>query len=825
MSTKQAPRSRSGKSPREPVAKPSRKTKQTTPSGLYHRRPEDMALETWQRELRRQYEPPVPFEVEKLDGHPVFCDYIVRNPETKRSYKVAIRDKAAGLNYCDCLDFKTNRLGTCKHIEFVMRAIERKRGNKKLLSLGYTPPYSSVFLEYGAERRVRLRIGTERSADFARAARDFFDEALCLRPEAYASFDDFLRRAARIGEDFRCYDDALELVIERRESERRREMLDKRYATPDSLEGVLKTSLYPYQRKGILFAARAGRCLIADEMGLGKTIQALGAAELLRRETRIARVLIVCPTSLKYQWQSEIRKFAGTSTLVVEGGPLAREKQYEEEAFYKIVSYHAASRDLEAIGRMEPDLVILDEAQRIKNWRTKIARAVKQIRSPYAIVLTGTPLENNLEELYSIVEFVDPFRLGPFYKFLDAHQVKDDTGKVTGYRGLHEIGSALGDITIRRRKKEVLAQLPERIEKRVFVPLGPKQRGIHEENELTVTRLVQKWRRQGFLMEQDRQRLLLAMSIMRMVCDSTFILDQDANGREDTKIDELMSILDECLADPGQKVVVFSQWERMTRLVAAELDARGIGYRSLHGGVPSSDRKELFDGFNGDPGCRVFLSTDAGSTGLNLQAASIVVNLDLPWNPAVLEQRIARVHRIGQKRPVFVVNIIAADSIESRMLGLLAFKAELAAGILDAGDDAIFMTDERHGRFMNMVAELTGTADEREGIALGGEPRPAIKREEAAEATEAAELASTDESERPREEPDGEPDELVARGLSFFSELARPGAAERLVAQLTYTDPQDGRSYLKIPVADAKDAAQALGALAALFSTLPHGKR
>jgi superfamily II DNA or RNA helicase len=778
----------------------------------YHKKPEAMSYEAWQLALRKQYVPEEAFTIRSLGGaHRIFCDYSVYNPASGRSYKVALRDGAGRLNYCECLDFKTNLLGTCKHIESVLSFLGRKRGAKKALKEGFVLPYTSVYLRYGEERRVLIRIGTEHSAEFASLASEYFDAEGLLLPEAENRFELFLERAAKIDKEFRCYDDALSFVLSRREAVRRKVQLEAKYAAPEALEGLLKAKLYPYQRRGILFAATAGRSLIADEMGLGKTIQAIGAALLLKREAGIERVLVVCPTSLKYQWRSEVMKFTDESVRVIEGPIQVREKQYRDEGFFKIVSYHALAHDLEAISRMDPDLVILDEAQRIKNWKTRLARSVKRIESTYAIVLTGTPLENNLEELYSIVEFVDHYKLGPFWRFLADHQIKGEGGKVTGYRGLSEIAGLLSDISLRRRKKEVLEDLPARIDKRVFVPMTARQRNIHEEFAESVGRLTQKWKHKGFLTEEERQRLLILLNEMRMSCDSTFVLDQDLEHRHDTKIDELMGILEECLADPEQKIVVFSQWERMTRLVALGLDERKIGYRSLSGDVPSAKRAELFDTFNGDPECRVFLSTDAGSTGLNLQSASILINLDLPWNPAVREQRIGRIHRIGQKRNITVLDFVSIDTIESRMLDLLAFKSDLARGILDSGEDTIFMGEDKYRRFMNAVSEVASPEEL--------ESTPASLASSAEDEGEPAELV---ESRTPSASPDA--GELLSRGVSFLRDLSQalsePGGAERLVAAISDTDPETGRMYLKIPVESSASAVGAITALAGLFSAI-----
>ena len=783
----------------------------------YYKQPEDLSLEEWQITLRKQFVIGRTFKIDKIDGfHPVFGDYWVGNIENKNSYKVSIRDYHHPHHYCSCLDFKTNHLGTCKHIEAVLLKIDESPKLREHTPKVYEPAYTSVFLSYRSERKVRIRIGSDQAEEFKRLAEYYFDNDLILKPHAFSHFESFLEQAYALDPDFRCYNDALSFVLEVRDRNNRKAYLEQRYPGENDLQDLLKTRFFPYQHKGVLFAAKAGRCLIADEMGLGKTIQAIGVAELLKKERNISKVLIICPTSLKYQWESEINRFTESSVKVIEGLKHKREIQYLGEEFYKVVSYHTVLHDTGAINEADFDLVILDEAQRIKNWKTKIASAVKKIQSTYCVVLTGTPLENKLEELYSIVQFIDPFCLGAYHQFMHRYQVTNETGKVVGYQHLNEIGEILRDIVLRRTKKEVLSQLPERMDKTLFVPMTEKQMELHEEYQYVVSRLVSKWQRLGFLNEKDRQNLMIHLNMMRMVCDSSYIIDQKT--RHDTKIAELMNILEQS----SEKVVIFSQWERMTRLVAQELDALGVKYESLHGGIPSKDRKALFDNFNTDPECRIFLSTDAGSTGLNLQSASMLINLDIPWNPAVLEQRIARIHRLGQKSNVSIINFVSKDTIEERMLGVLCFKSELAKGILDMGEDAIFMQDDKFKKFMQSVQDITESTDSKEPASLS-EEEEMESAEMQTDTEETPNIIQAIQNEIPFEEEESaffeEPDsvkesepvsselnstELLSQGLSFLSSLSKtlasPEKTAELVNSITEKDTNTGQTYLKIPI-------------------------
>ena len=356
-------------------------------------------------------------------------------------------------------------------------------------------------------------------------------------------------------------------------------------------------------------------------------------------------------------------------------------------------------------GSSKPDLLILDEAQRIKNWRTRAARTVKQIDSQYAIILTGTPLENRLEELHSIIEMVDRFRLGPLFRFLATHQKLDKDGHVTGYHRLDQINRTLSPVMMRRTKAQVLSQLPPRMEKLLLIPTTSEQQRIHEEHAQVVASLVAKWRKRGFLTEAEQLRLRVCLQMMRMCCDSTYLVDEQTNFGN--KVAEFTTQLGEVLEHPDAKVVVFSQWLRMHELVQRELKERAIGHVLFHGGVPGAKRGDLVQQFRQDADCRVFLSTDAGGVGLNLQHARAVVNLDLPWNPAVLEQRIGRVHRLGQTQPVHVLNFVSEGTIEHKILELLRFKRSLFAGAIDGTEAEVSLNGGRLKQFMETVEKAT----------------------------------------------------------------------------------------------------------------------
>lgn len=627
-------------------------------------KPAGMKLEEWQMALRKLQAEKETFAIRMVDEQYAPGEFRVVNAATRSEYKVVYRGKDSLWNYCSCYDFKTSQLGTCKHMEAVKLWVRKKRKKVQVAE----PDYSSVYIDYKGPRRVKIRIGDHGREMLERLAKDYFDESGVLREDAYARFDVFVQAAKAIAPDFRCYDDALDYVLERRDRIKRCRLLEEKY-TDEYLDQMLTVPLYPYQKEGTRFAVRAGKAIIADEMGLGKTLQAIASAEVYLREGMAEQVLVVCPTSLKYQWKREIERFTGgdrvessgkgvedgltiPKVVVVEGTPAKRDKLYKAPAPYKIVSYHTMSNDVRHLGKLDTDVLIMDEIQRLKNWDTLISRAARKIASRYAVLLSGTPMENKLEELYANMELVDQFCLGPYYQFRDQHiLLHPETGGIMGYKDLNAIGEAVSNRLLRRTKKGVRLQLPKRSDQFVLVPMTQRQDDLHSEFKWDLLVILNKYRKYHYMTEQDRLRVLKLLGQMRMVADSTFILEQNLTTRSDVKIAEVMNLLDNVLESGDEKVVVFSEWERMTRLVAMELDKRGIRYEYLNGRVPSKRRGELVDDFTTLPESRVFLSTDAGSTGLNLQVASTLINMDLPWNPAVLEQRIARIFRLGQRSP------------------------------------------------------------------------------------------------------------------------------------------------------------------------------
>ena len=619
--------------------------------------------------------------------HPVYSTFEVTST-SEQAYTVQVRSLTERLNTCTCPDYRTNTIGTCKHIEGVLANLAQEFADRWAEFVAQAPPIAQVYVHHAERTTVRITLPFPDNRQFRELLPRYFDAEGVLQGKVTQSLPALLAELARLPAREReqiHVDQAVQDYLKNQQDieavgEQKRWFLDQVEQGNRSLS-VISTPLYGYQEEGMLHLSFGRRVLLADDMGLGKTIQAIAAAALLKQLRDIQHVLVVTPASLKHQWAREIRRFTSLSAQVIEGNQIQRRQQYRDLQFFNMINYELVRLDEKEIARREFDLVILDEAQRVKNWRTKTADTVKRLRSPYAFVLTGTPLENRLDELYSVFQVIDPTILGPLWRFnqryYETERRPSGSYKVLGYKNLDELRHRIAPYVMRRVRDEVLLDLPERLDSNFFVEMTPPQWDAYYEYEQRVARLMAQARRRP-LTPEEHHILLGSLIKMRLICNALALHDPEIKpqDRERTapKLRELREILGEEVAGNGHKAILFSQWSGMLALTEPALEKLKVGYVKLTGDVPTHKRGALIEQFFDDPRCKVFLSTDAGGVGLNLQAASMVVNLDLPWNPAVLDQRIARAHRHGQAHTVNVINLIAQGTIEERMLDTLAAK-------------------------------------------------------------------------------------------------------------------------------------------------------
>jgi len=631
-------------------------------------------------------------------------------------YTVVLHDPLSGRGHCDCPDYSTNGLGTCKHLFFVSMILKEQDGIEEKLR---NERFPFVDLYWGSEsQRPCLYHEGDLPAGLAPKLAELFDDSGTF------SGDNLLRLMPIIDEAKNYKELRISDEVNRRLDFFCRAMqVEELSDDGDPLKGLeLKARLYPYQCEGVRFGLYKQAALIGDEMGLGKTLQAIALAILKKEVFGLRKVLVVTLASLKDQWKREIELFSNEKALVIAGASRKRQAQYlREEAFFKITNYEAVLRDNLVLSRFKPDLVILDEAQRIKNFSTKTASAVKQIPRAHALVLTGTPLENKLEDIYSIVQFLDPYMLSPLWRFAADHFMlsREPKGRIIGYRNLESLHNRLKPLVIRRRKDDVLKDLPDQVVNNYYIDLHIKQQRLHGGYAQALIPILNK----KYLTPMDLRRIQELLLRMRQACNSTYLIDRKTNISP--KLAELADIIDEMAVQNNRKMVIFSEWTTMTYLIARRLSDAGINFVELSGKIPVKKRQALIDEFTSNPDCKVFLSTDAGGTGLNLQAADCVVNFEMPWNPARVNQRIGRVNRIGQKsRCVNVINLIARDSIEEKILAGIQLKTDLFRGVFDAGPDTVEFSQEKRNELLNRLREMIGEEEIQTGFATAREEIP-----------------------------------------------------------------------------------------------------
>lgn len=468
---------------------------------------------------------------------------------------------------------------------------------------------------------------------------------------------------------------------------------------------TLRRPLYPYQREAVTKFLERGRLLLADDMGLGKSTQASACCHALLASGRVTRVLLVVPASLKPQWRREWSATTSEPVVLVDGTPAARERLYRETTRgVLVIGYEQLRIDLPFIQDFDPELVVLDEAQRIKNVRTQTAAAVRALSPAYRIALTGTPLENRMAELLSVMSFVDAEVLGPPWR-ATARYTYELGDADEGRRGVHRLGELrerLAPVLVRRLRRDVIGHLPARTNVRRPVTLTEGQRAEHEMLEIKIAGLLRRRSKRALTVEEEK-RLQRWLTEIRIVCNGIAQRDFEERWSEiehskptpqrlasldAPKLAELREVIRELCVVQGRKVVVFSGWRRMLRLAEwAVRDALAeVGLRTCFftGAEGRRERERALAEMHDDPKMAALFLTDAGGVGLNLQrAASACVLLEPPWNPAVLEQRVSRIHRPGQRHPVDVISLVCEGSFETRLEETISNKRELAYEVLD----------------------------------------------------------------------------------------------------------------------------------------------
>jgi superfamily II DNA or RNA helicase len=725
---------------------------------------------------------------------------------------------------CDCPDFLRSSLGLCKHLVAVLedvmsarRPADPGRGATPDPSPWRWDPVRPLTGPGDWLARVRWVDGTPAPglrAWLRRTKAGGWTVTVPGSPPRRLALVERLLGALPDGD----VDPALHALLreERARLEREIRSAASRKRLRQSLR-TLKHALYPYQRHGVERFLVRGRLLLADDMGLGKTAQAIAACHALWGTGQVGRGLLVVPAALKPQWIREWQFFTDAPVEILEGSPAQRRATFEAcRRGFLVANYEQLLRDLDVVRDWRPDIVVLDEAQRIKNWATRTALTVKRLDPPYRLVLTGTPMENRLDELASIVEWVDDLALEPKWRLSSWHTTPvDGRTEIGGARNLDTLRARLAPCMLRRVRHDVLAQLPARTDTRIPIEMTAEQMEEHAALDLPIAQILGRAKRRP-LTQAEFLRLMMLLTTQRIIANGLAQLrfeqlwpdlsrlerptDATLRGLASPKLLELRELIAQIAIAQRRKVVVFSQWRRMLRLAdwatRGDLSRAGLRAAFFTGEEGQKRRTQNIVDFHDDPKCRVLFATDAGGVGLNLQrAASACINIELPWNPAVLEQRIGRIHRLGQRRPIDVYNLVSEPGIESRIGDVLGSKQALFSGLFDGTTDEVSF--ERSGSFLARIERIVAPAI---AAVRPGAAETSVPEDDGSEGEIDAVLTAADES---RDRP----------GATAAAEVPIPAAGDiqRLVSGLTVQRTGTGGLRIEAPPETA-------ATLAALFS-------
>ncbi len=445
--------------------------------------------------------------------------------------------------------------------------------------------------------------------------------------------------------------------------------------------------LRDYQKIGVkwlynIYKCELG-CILADEMGLGKSIQVIYLIKQILREKADSKIFIVSPTSLVYNWGNEFEKFGSEIAYKVYGQSknVRHEMLKSDEVSVYITSYGLLREDLDIYKEMGFELMVIDEAQMIKNTNAGVSKATKEIKANIKMALTGTPIENSTMELYSIFDYIMPGFLGNETDFRRKYSIKDfneDTNRL-----LVQLNNLISPFILRRRKKDVLTELPDKIENNIYIDLTSDQKKLYAAEVKRVREEMDKLiQTQGFM--KARFLILQLLTKLRQLCiDPRIIYDNYKGGS--AKIESLIDVVKDTIKN-GHKILLFTSFKTALEIVKKEFDKAGITSYQIDGSVSSSKRIELVNKFNNDDTNVFLIMLKSGGTGLNLTSATVVIHLDLWWNPQAENQATDRAHRIGQTEKVEVVKLISRGTIEERILELQEKKKKLSDALIE-GDN------------------------------------------------------------------------------------------------------------------------------------------
>jgi len=587
----------------------------------------------------------------------VFGEHILTN-ERGKSYNLTFRDFTRKHGYCSCPDYRTNKLGTCKHLIFAFENLSRLGHKIPDDVSGY--PFIEIYLNPFRNYRISWFHPEKPQGKTAELIYRYFGNKNYIDDDEVLSFLGFVEHAENFGHIL-IRPEVLDKIGKKYEEAAIRKL---RETTEPDFSG-LKIKLLPFQQTGADFASFKPGTIIADEMGLGKTVQAIATAEIKMKTFGFTKTLIICPDSNKKHWQHEIWRVAEKSSFVINGQRMP-DFNADENTGYFITDYETVVSNLTQMYALIPDFIIIDEAQRIKDYESVTAAAIKSVPRKHILVLTSNPIESQLIELYSIVLLVDQELLSPLWEFSYQHFYfdEDEKNKISGQFDLEKLWKKLEHIMIRREKHEVIRQLPSISFINNPVRMHPAQARLHSKYANEVVTLLKK----NIVTAFDRQRFWVLLKMMQQVSNSTYLVDRSSNHA--SKMAELRHILLEKfnLDKSFRKILIYTEWDTMNKLLAQMLRTSQIAFCEITNETDPELDKSILTQFENETGNNVLISSIPLDYPAFPPKIDTIINYDVPLSKSQQNSRIGNIGILSENNQnLTIINLISEDSIEELM--------------------------------------------------------------------------------------------------------------------------------------------------------------
>jgi hypothetical protein len=590
----------------------------------------------------------------------IYGEHILTN-ERGTSYHLTFRDFKKKIGYCSCPDYNTNKLGTCKHLIY---AFNRSTVNPDLKPQELPRyPFIEVFCDPLQNYRISWFHPEEVRGEVAEVLYRYFGNKRFVADDQVATLIGF----------FNVVDRYKEILVRPEVYARVQRLMEEEELARLANEKVLdfsriKVPLLPFQRQGVEFATFRKGVVLADDMELEKPLQAIATAVMKKDVFGYSRILIICPATLKQQWKNDVLRYCDEPAQIVAGTTAGRETLYGSTGFI-IVSYETVIRDQQLIAKKPPHFIILDEAQRIRNYTSVTSSVIKSLPRKHALVLSATPLNSELIDLYSIVMFVDTELLSPLWEFSYQHCYFDEDNKnvVAGYYNLEQLDEKLSKVMLRREKQDVIRQLPG--SSQITTPVKMSENQISR--YLKYARQVLEILNQKIFTLFDEQKVADLLKLMLQAGNSTFLVDDTSNSSP--KLTELKHILSYKLhiRKSDHRVIIVTRWIKMAKIIARALKLGRFVFAELNAEMTETERNAALSRFAADDQCRILLATTKSLGGKELLVADTLINFELPQKDAPWLLKLP-----GN---LTMVNLVAEGSLEEKMAqGLLPWRADAA---------------------------------------------------------------------------------------------------------------------------------------------------